>query len=59
MFEAMLVKILKPKEILWDNPKYINFKLNLKIWQYFKVYDTIKITNKGIRHVRRKSSKIN
>ena len=28
MFEAMLVKTLKPKEILWDNPKYINFKLN-------------------------------
>ena len=24
----MLVKTLKPKEILWDNPKYINFKFD-------------------------------
>ena len=27
MFESMLVKIIKPKEIIWDNPKNLDIKL--------------------------------
>ena len=43
MFEAMLVKTLKPKEILWDNPKYINFKLNKSDEKFIsKEYPNIK-----------------
>ena len=41
MFEAMLTKVIRPKDVVWDSPKYLHIKINSEDEKY-DTYEILK-----------------
>lgn len=41
MFEAMLTKVIRPKDVVWDSPKYLHIKVNSEDEKY-DTYEILK-----------------